>query len=462
VQVFDGIDRVRVRLPLLLLGLACLAACAADPEPQDAGSLQPPPQAGSGGAVSSAGKGGMPSIASGGTSGAPMTKDAGTHDAGTTISEPDAATPTPDGGTSASGFDPSASDDIFGTLVPRADSFWVDGGRIYRGADEVRLFGVNWFGLEGTDRALFGPAQSMRSVADILSQVKQLGFTALRVPLSPDSINSGNPSAGWANHGDVDTGREQFEELARAAADAGLYMLLDVHNCSSSVGFGSEGPTDPKCNGYDVERWLGDLRTLADVAAQYAPHVVGIDLFNEPYGLSHAEWKALAEQAGRAVLERNPKLLVFVEGIGAEGYDAAATHDGPFWGENLTGVAGAPIDLPASRLVYSPHVYGPSVYAQEYFAAADFPGNMPAIWDKHFGYLFGGQAPIVVGEFGGKYTDSDKVWQDAFVAYLREKGARSFFYWCLNPNSGDTGGVLQDDWRTPQAGKVALLQMLMQ
>lgn len=29
--------------------------------------------------------------------------------------------------------------------------------------------------------------------------------------------------------------------------------------------------------------------------------------------------------------------------------------------------------------------------------------------------------------------------------------------WCLNPNSGDTNGLLLDDWTTPDAGKLALL-----
>jgi endoglucanase len=445
---------------LLLAPMIGALACASDPEmpERDAGAMPASPApAGSGGVTGGSGGAALQNAGAGATAGMASPADSGTPN---DVKRDAAAQGMADTGAPMPEFDPNASDDIYGTAVPRADSFWVDDGRIYRGADEVRLFGVNWFGLESADRALYGPSQSMRSVADILAQVKSLGFSALRVPLSPESINPGGASAGWANQGDVDTGREHFEELARAAADAGLYMLLDVHNCASAVGFGSEGPADPRCNGYDVARWIDDLRTLADLATQYAPHVVGIDLFNEPHGLSHADWKALAEQAGRAVLERNPKLLLFVEGIGGEGYDATS-HDGPFWGENLTGVAAAPVDLPPSRLVYSPHVYGPSVYAQEYFDAPNFPANMPAIWDKHFGYLFGKQAPIIVGEFGGKYTDSDKVWQDAFVAYLMAHGARSFFYWCLNPNSGDTGGVLQDDWRTPQAGKVALLQKLM-
>jgi endoglucanase len=36
------------------------------------------------------------------------------------------------------------------------------------------------------------------------------------------------------------------------------------------------------------------------------------------------------------------------------------------------------------------------------------------------------------------------------------------FYWAVNPNSGDTGGVLLDDWLTWNNDKLLLLQRLMQ
>ena len=37
----------------------------------------------------------------------------------------------------------------------------------------------------------------------------------------------------------------------------------------------------------------------------------------------------------------------------------------------------------------------------------------------------------------------------------------SWTYWALNPDSGDTGGVLTDDWTTPDRAKLALLQRTM-
>jgi endoglucanase len=379
------------------------------------------------------------------------------------------AAPAPDATTDASanpgdatadpGSDARTSDDILGTAVARSESFWSGNGRIHYGDRELALYGLNWFGLETDARALFGVQEAQRSVADFLAQIKDLGFNALRVPLSPESIDPGFPSPDWAKRGAIDTGREQFEELAAAAKDAQLYMLWDIHTCSSAVGFRKTGPTDPACTGYGREKWLENLGTLANLSKSYAPYVIGIDLFNEPHGLTWEAWKALAEEGGRVVLRANPRILTFVEGVAAEGYQG----DPVFWGENLTGVRQAPIDLPAARLVYSPHVYGPSVYAQPYFAAGDFPANMPSIWDSHFGFLFGQTHTVVPGEFGGKYTDADKTWQDAFVDYLRAKStSRSFFYWSLNPNSGDTGGLLLDDWRTVNMDKLNLLKRLQQ
>ena len=36
-----------------------------------------------------------------------------------------------------------------------------------------------------------------------------------------------------------------------------------------------------------------------------------------------------------------------------------------------------------------------------------------------------------------------------------------FSYWCLNPNSGDTGGILQDDWTTLDRSKVDMLSRIL-
>jgi len=61
---------------------------------------------------------------------------------------------------------------------------------------------------------------------------------------------------------------------------------------------------------------------------------------------------------------------------------------------------------------------------------------------------------------GGSLTGANGIWLNAFVDYLKAKDMTDNFFWCLNPDSGDTGGLLEDDWVTPAPGKFELLARL--
>ena len=50
----------------------------------------------------------------------------------------------------------------------------------------------------------------------------------------------------------------------------------------------------------------------------------------------------------------------------------------------------------------------------------------------------------------------DKEWQDYFAKYLVDRCLSDQFVWDLNPESGDTGGILRGDWWTPETKKLAL------
>ena len=54
-------------------------------------------------------------------------------------------------------------------------------------------------------------------------------------------------------------------------------------------------------------------------------------------------------------------------------------------------------------------------------------------------------------------TAVDQTWLKELAGYLGQR-KMSFAFWCLNPDSGDTGGILQDDWKTVNTNKVAPLQ----
>ena len=183
-------------------------------------------------------------------------------------------------------------------------------------------------------------------------------------------------------------------------------------------------------------------------------NVFAADLQNEPHASSWAkgratDWNRAAERIGNHVLALCPRWMIFVEGVGytpgAPGLDDAS--QGVWWGENLAGVRRAPIRLSdGSRLVYSPHTYGPGVYLQEYFKDPAFPQNMPAVWDAHFGFVQRTTGvPVVIGEIGGVYEDRDREWQDWAIAHAASRGF-GLFYFCLNPDSVDTGGLLLPDW----------------
>ena len=342
------------------------------------------------------------------------------------------------------------------------------GGRLLKDGVAIELFGLNWFGLETSNHVLHG-LWTGRPLADFLSDIKSKGFNALRIPVSPETINPGSAITGGPGTGEDfvalsgKDGRAALEYTLSKTLAAGIYVVVDFHTCNSAQ-LGAGLPGSPiACAGYSLDRWLADLRTLATLSRTYS-NVVGIDLTNEPHSLTWSAWASFASQGGQAVLAVNPNITIWVEGVGNE---STAGGQSVNWGQNLF-EAGAIPGIPGNRLVYSPHSYGPSVAAQSYFSATGYPANMPAIWDTFFGHLVAQGYTVIAGEFGGHYTTSstpaqnDKLWQDSYVTYLRSKITRSNFYWCVNPNSGDTGGVYGDDWRTWNNDKLLLLQRLMQ
>jgi endoglucanase len=133
-----------------------------------------------------------------------------------------------------------------------------------------------------------------------------------------------------------------------------------------------------------------------------------------------------------------------------------------WWGGNLSGAAQFPVRLSRpDKLVYSAHEYAISVFHQAWFDDPTFPANMPALWDHFWGYLERQNiAPVLVGEFGTTLADpKDRVWLQNLMQYLGSGPAGiDFTFWSLNPNSGDTGGILNDDWTTVNTGKQSILQ----
>lgn len=339
------------------------------------------------------------------------------------------------------------TDNIYGVEIANDDSWRVASGKFYNRGVETKIKGINWFGFETSTLVVHG-LWTGRSMDSYLKQIKELGFNSLRIPISPQALECGQQST-QGKYCPIDN----LKDLLSQASSYQFNILLDLHNCNYQSGLiGSP----IACPNYGKDAWFKTLETLANLAKDY-PSVLGIDLINEPYNLSWKEWQRLSSEGGKRVLTVNPRVLVFVEGVGNK--DTANGGKSAFWGENLFEAGDNLPDIPLSRLVLSPHVYGPSVAYQDYFNANDFPSNMPAIWDAHYGYLVAKGLTLAVGEFGGRYVDKDKILQDKLVEYLGQKSIATF-WWSWNPNSGDTGGILQDDWLSVNWDKVNLLKRL--
>ncbi len=349
----------------------------------------------------------------------------------------------------------------------------LDGNWSTRGADlvdadgdAVQIRGLNWFGFEtsaGMPHGLWS-----RNMEEMLDQIAGLGFNTIRLPFSSAMLDGTTSPQGINQQENPNlvglTSLELMDRFVDAAGARGLAIILDRHTL---------GPDNRAALWYDQQfpqdRLVSDWQLLATRYADRT-NVIGADLYNEPHDQAcwgcadvAVDWKTAAEKAGNAIQAIEPQWLIFVEGVEhADGAscDGAEATGCNWWGGNLSQADDEPVVLDTpNKVVYSPHEYATSVFRQPWFDDPQFPANMPGIWDSFWGDLErNGAAPVMVGEFGSKLeADIDKVWMKRLLEYLGELDI-GFTFWSFNPNSGDTGGILKDDWLTVDENKMSLLR----
>ena len=319
----------------------------------------------------------------------------------------------------------------------------------------VRLTGINWFGLETANYAPHGLWS--HSMAFYLDTVKSEGYNCLRLPFCSQLFDAGSTPNGVDANQNPDlvglSGIQIMDKVIAGCKARGIKVILDRHRPDSGAQ-SSLWYTDA----YSEARWIADWKMLA-TRYKGDDTVIGCDLHNEPHTPSTwgdgsaTDWAAAAERCGNAILSVNPNLLIVVEGIEKYG------NLGYWWGGELAGAATHPVSLKVpNQLVYSPHDYPASLFPQTWFSDPTYPANLPSVWDTNWGYLAKeNTAPILVGEFGSRLgTTSDVQWFNALASYIKANNL-SFTFWCLNPNSGDTGGLLNDDWTTINQTKQQIL-----
>lgn len=358
------------------------------------------------------------------------------------------------------------------TPIQKAAGFLhVEGNRLLDDAgNEARLTGVNWFGFETSNLSPHGLWE--RDYRSMLKQIHDMGFNTVRLPwcnamMRDDAKTSSINTYGTDSYDGFDPVNEGLEgksplevldAMIDAAGQLGLKVMLDNHSRNPD---GYMVETVWYTDDFSESQWVDDWITMAK-RYQGNPTVIAFDLNNEPHGeatwgagVEGTDWNKAAQRCANAIQQVNPDALIVIEGVEKVGGDSY------WWGGNLSGVKNHPIEiLVQDKLVYSPHEYGPEVFAQPWFTTSSFPQNMASIWDAHFGFIMNQEmGHLFVGEFGIRDVTSDDgragEWFSTFMEYMG--GSYSWTFWSLNPNSGDTEGILQYDWLTPHQWKLDAL-----
>jgi len=351
----------------------------------------------------------------------------------------------------------------------------------------VRIAGINWYGFETKDQVVHG--LWARDYHTILNAIKNTGYNAIRLPYSnqmvespiiPSNISYSNGSGAINTDLKGLNALQVMDKVIGAAGALGLRVILDNHR--SEAGNSAEANGLWYTSAYPESAWINDWKTLVNRYASFKdasgnPTVIAADLRNEPHLIVNGakngscwtgdtatggcpttnatqNWPAAAQRAGNAILSANPSLLIIVEGTDCYNGDC------DWWGGNLEGVSGHPIDLNISnRLVYSPHDYGPKLYQQSWFNSGTSYSSLSSVWNKFWGYINANHtAPIMVGEFGTGNNASDiqsatpgsqGQWFESLVNFLQNNPSVSWTYWALNGE--DSYGLLDNNYDSTPA-----------
>ncbi|MBO5343478.1 MAG: cellulase family glycosylhydrolase [Ruminococcus sp.] len=369
------------------------------------------------------------------------------------------------------------------------DWLHAEGSRLYdMNGNEVWLTGANWFGFNCSENCVHYLWSA--DVDDVLKEVADRGINVIRFPIStellvswmegtpnPVSSVSGNADPAFTINPDfveadgktLKDSMQIFDIIMQKCKKYGIKAFVDIHSPHSdnsghnyNLWYGKAGVT--------TEVWIETLVWLAD-KYKNDDTLIGYDLKNEPHGKGQEgdeaakwdgskdenNWAYAATRCAEAILDVNPNALIFVEGVeqsmsGAMEGDYWGMPDrrdnspyiGAWWGGNFRGAREYPI-VPkqgTSQIVYSPHDYGPSVYAQTWFDK-DFTEQtlLDDYWYDTWAWINAEDvAPELIGEWGGHMEGDNLKWMLLLRDYMIKNHINHTF-WCLNTNSGDTGGL---------------------
>ncbi len=369
------------------------------------------------------------------------------------------------------------------------DWLYTDGRRILdKNGKEVWLTGVNWFGYNTGTNTFDGLWNSQ--LKPTVEAIADHGFNLIRVPISAQLLNQWArgeyPRANYNNAYNPElndmNSLQIFDYFLKLAEENGIKVMPDIHSAQTDAS--GHNVNLWYTNSVSVEDFYSALEWLAD---RYKDNdtIIAIDIKNEPHGKpyegsnaaiwndskSKNNWKYTAETAAARIFAKNPNVLVMVEGTEIypidikSNSDYKSTNDKDYyfnwWGGNLRGVKDFPINLGKyqNKLVYSPHDYGPTVYEQPWFKGDyTYESLMKDCWGDNWFFIYKDNiAPLLIGEWGGFMREPNLKWM-TYMRQLIKENHLNHTFWCFNANSGDTGGLVLDDFTTWDETKYAFVK----
>jgi endoglycosylceramidase len=286
------------------------------------------------------------------------------------------------------------------------------------------------------------------------SRIRAIGFNALRLPIQ------------WSAIEPTETGGFDEAYLAKVdatvklAGDAGLYVLVDIHQDAFSKEIGEDGaplwaivPPATKLLEGPLDD-LGDRRSskqvtdafatffgastdgvrlrerfaamAVHVAARYAQNdaVIGLEIFNEPIA-SDPELLAFDKQISAAVRAAAPQKLVLFEPSATRNIvDKASLGAGPI----------------APGTVYAPHVYTLSFTGSDASRAAATKETFRASNERAREEADSFGAPLVITEFGWDPKAANFASFMRWQSELQDEQRASSFLWLWKESSQGSWG----------------------
>ncbi|RXZ47683.1 glycoside hydrolase [Agromyces fucosus] len=381
--------------------------------------------------------------------------------------------------------------------------------------DRFKLESANWDGAQGhwsgsgdkNDPANHNSGMSYDipmgldrvPMSTLMSDFHGVGINSIRLSFSnemlgmtapvPDVAVAANPQLKGK------TPLQVFDAVVAALTADGFAVILNNHTTTSHWCCGTNDGNERWNSSQTTEKWISDWVVLT-TRYQDNARVVGMDLRNEVrrdilndanwgWGDDHDLYKAY-QQAGIAIQQANPEVLVIMEGINWQGIPTDLTsHERP----HLKPVRNTSNTLPyPDKLVYAAHIYGftgpnhtgatglgettdpryRDMTAAELKASVTEGALFVNTANQHY------TAPVWFSEFGttgaGQTNDKEKAWWTNFTDLLIENDS-DFAAWPLVAHARDDGSFVDtfsllaykadgtklsiaDDWRYPQWKKL--------